>query len=779
MTAEGLSLQVLEGTGLRGQKAPAALASRPRTEGGTPHSSSSGQLSSVVPALQPLQLTHEPHIQPWHVSCAADIGNVQAVDSVADLLAAMQPAHNAHGSSADSAASEVTTALQTSNSHHGQAGVFGCATPATAASATADTAVGGAAADAFEHAGEYQDAAHVLPAVQSPPHADWTPDDASSPRQQADTAAEDGPKANDIMRDHTEQQLIHAPEAGSEQPQPSWAADATALQPSTLALEAEGADANASSEVPAAGQDQPPEQHQQRESCVGTITTGALDHDVQHENQLAGFPPTSGSFAGTDGHQSGTTPTAAASAPPLTAMTWAAGMLAPGAARMPGPADPAAADAEQLYGQTAARLAEPLNHGAAVAEIQQPGGPAHEQPAEAHNSPGPQPAGAPVPRAPQGPDSGAHSWRPQPAVQSSGPDAGTERQQEAKDAQHATAAGSIAMNSDPSSLSAPQQQLVLGASDEAAEQTAQPRSWLERSDQEHEHADQLQQRAGLTSDSRFEPQPAAVQLDAQRQSGSLSPVAQQQQVEGYSALQQSDADAQHTSQLPMHAQSLTSPHAEPPAVPVQPSDSAALAPHADWAVHDAASAGRASSAGSACSSDTGSSVGSSGSSRPDASDAEAAQVRTRQDGPWDLCVAVTVGMHLCLDTSICVPLQLPSLEWLLLDAASCSGATSAPPTSRDGEQAAAAAAPAVDPEPAAGDWPTAAQVPHGTTAAEAAEAPTEEAAEKSAADAELQDATAVTAQAAHAGIAGDGFATLLQNTSGRYADSPPVSTTHE
>ena len=236
MTAEGLSLQVLEGTGLRGQKAPAALASLPRTEGGTVHSSSSGQLSSVVPALQPLQLTHEPHIQPWHVSCAADIGNVQAVDSVADLLAAMQPAHNAQGSSADSAASEVTTALQTLNSHHGQAGVFGCATPATAASATAATAFGGAAADAFEHAGEHQDAAHVLPAVQSPPHADWTPDDASSPRQQAYTAAEDGPKANDIMRDHTEQQLILAPEAGSEQPQPSWAADTTALQPSTLAL---------------------------------------------------------------------------------------------------------------------------------------------------------------------------------------------------------------------------------------------------------------------------------------------------------------------------------------------------------------------------------------------------------------------------------------------------------------------------------------------------------------------------------------------------------------
>ena len=116
-----------------------------------------------------------------------------------------------------------------------------------------------------------------------------------------------------------------------------------------------------------------------------------------------------------------------------------------------------------------------------------------------------------------------------------------------------------------------------------------------------------------------------------------------------------------------------------------------------------------------------------------------------------------------------------------MDAASCSGATSAPTTSRDGEQSAAAAAPAADSEPAAAealDWAPAAQVSHGTTAAEAAEVPFEEAAEETAADAE-RDATAVTAKAAYDSVAGDGSATLLQDTSGRCADSPAVSITHE
>lgn len=630
VTAEGLSLQVLKDTGLRGQKAPAVLASLPRTtEGGNPHGSSGGQLSSVVPALQPVQLTHEPHIEPWHVSCAADIGNVQAVDPVADLSAAMQPAHSSQGSSADSAASEVTTALQTLSLHQGEDGVFGCATPATAASTAADTAIGGAAADASEHASEHQDAAHVSPAFQSPPDADWAPDDAASPMQQADTSAEDGPKADDIMQDHTEQQLTRASESGSEQTQRTWAAHTIEPQPPDLASQAEGTDGMASSEVPAAWQEQLLDQHQQREPPAGTKTAGSTDQDVQRDNQETGAPTMSSSLANTDGRQGGAGPTAAASAPCLTATPWAAGVSDLGAADLPGPADPAAAIAEQPSGQDAAAPAKALNEGAANAEIQRPDGSAPEQPVETHESPAPQQAGALVSRAPQATDTGAHSWRSQPDVQPSGPGARTEWQQAAGDAQHTTAIGGVAIESDASSLSAPRQQLEVGVSDAAAEQTAQRRSWLERSDQEHEHADQQQQRAGLTPDSRLEPQPAAVQLDAQRQSGPLSPVDQQQQVEHHSLPQQSDAGPQHTSQLPMHAQALASPHAEPPAAPVQPSDGAALAPasHTDWDALDAAPAGRrATSAGSVCSSASGGSVGS---SRPDASDAEAAQVSTR------------------------------------------------------------------------------------------------------------------------------------------------------
>lgn len=132
--------------------------------------------------------------------------------------------------------------------------------------------------------------------------------------------------------------------------------------------------------------------------------------------------------------------------------------------------------------------------------------------------------------------------------------------------------------------------------------------------------------------------------------------------------------------------------------------------------------------------------------------------------------------------TVCVPLQLPSLEWLLLDAASCSGAASGPATPQHAEQSAAAAAPAVDPGPAAdkaSDWPIAAQVPHGTTAAEAAEAPTEEAAEDSSADAKSQGATAFSATAADNSIAGASSATCLQSALSHCVDSPPVSITCE
>jgi hypothetical protein len=138
-----------------------------------------------------------------------------------------------------------------------------------------------------------------------------------------------------------------------------------------------------------------------------------------------------------------------------------------------------------------------------------------------------------------------------------------------------------------------------------------------------------------------------------------------------------------------------------------------------------------------------------------------------------MCVCVTVRMRL-LGQTVCVPLQLPSLEWLLLDAASCSGAASGPMTSRDGEQSAAAAAPTADLAPAA----TAAQVPQGPTAAKAAEVAIEEAAKGSPADAELQGTTAVSAKAADNSIAGASPATRLQSTSGRCADRPPVSITH-
>ena len=628
MTAEGLSLQVLRGTGVRGQKAPAALASLPRTEGGNP-GSSSGQLSSVVPALQPLQLTHEPHIEPWRVRCAANIGNVQAVDPVADLSAAKQPAHSAQGSSADSAAPEVTMALQTLSLHGGQDGGVGCATPPTAASAAADTAIVGATADAPEHASEQQDAAHVSPVVQRPPDADWAPDDEVKPMQQADTAAEDEAKADDIMQDPTEQQLTRAPASGSEQPRPSWAAHATESQPPDLASEPQGADSMASSEVPAAWQQQLPEQHQQQKSQAGWNLGGSNDQHAQHENQEIRASSTSGSLADADGHQGGAGPTAAASAPPHDAVLWAAGVSVPGAAMALDPADPTAAIAGQESGQDAAALAKTLGDGATDAERQQPDASAFEQPLQTHHSLAPWQADALASWAPQVTDTGAHSWQTEPAVQSSGPDAGTEWQQEAKDAHHTTAIGSIAIGPDAFSLLAPRQQLAVGASDDAAEQTAQRRSWLERSDQEHEHADQLQQGAGLTSDSGFEPQPAAVQLNAQRQPSPLAPFDLHQQVEDYTLPQQSDVGAQHTSQLPMHAQSLALPHAEPPAAPVQPSDGATPAPasHTDWAALDAASAGRATSAGSVCSSAAGSTVGSSsGSSRPDASDAEPAQV---------------------------------------------------------------------------------------------------------------------------------------------------------
>jgi hypothetical protein len=579
-----------------------------------------------MPALQPVQLTHEPHIEPWHVSRAADINNVQAVDPVASLLAAKQPPHSTQSSSADSAAPKVTTALQTISLHRGQDGIFGCATPATAASAADDTAIGCAAADAPEHASEHQDAAHVSPAFQSLHDADWAPDDAASPMQQADTAAEDGPEADDIMQDLTEQQLTRA-QSGSEQPQPSWAAHATELQPPDPASEPQGVDSMASSEVPAAWQQQLPEQHQQQKSQAGVNLGGSIDQHEQHENQEIRASTTSGSLVDADGRQGGAGPTAAASAPPLTVTPWAVGISDRGAADLPGPADPAAAIAEQTSGQHAAMPVKALNDGAANAESQRPDSSAYEQLFETLDSPAPEQAGTLVSRAPQASDTGAHSWQSEPAVQPGGPDAGTEWQQEAGDAQHTTAAGSVAIECDASSLSAPRHQLELGASDAAAEHTAQRRSWLERSDQEHEHADQLQQRAGLTSDSRFEPQPAAGQLDAQQQSGYVSPVEQQQQVEHYFLPQQPDAAAQHTSQLPMHAQSLASPHAELPAAAVQPSDGAAPAPasHTDWAAIDAASAGRATSAGSLCSSADSGSVAS---SRPDASDAEPAQVST-------------------------------------------------------------------------------------------------------------------------------------------------------
>ena len=541
MTAEGLSLQVLRGTGLRGQKAPAALASLPRTEGGSLHGSSSGQLSSVVPALQPLQLTHEPHIEPWHVSHAADIGNVHAADPVADLSAAMQPAHSDQRSSADSAASEVTMALQTASLHECQDGDVGCATSDTVASAAANAAIGSAAAIAPELTGLHHEPAGVLAAAQSPCDADWAPDDAASPMQQADAIPEDGPRADDIMQDPTEQQLTQAQESGSEHPQPSWAADASESQPQDVASEAEGADATASSEVPAAWQQQLPEQHQQWESHAGVNFGGPTDQHVQHENQEIRPSTTSGSLADADGRQGGAGPTATASAPPHNAMPWAAGVKDPGDARLPDPADPAAASALRESGQDAAALAKALGDGAADAGSQQPTYSAFEQPFQTHHSLAPWQADAMAPWAPQATDTGAHSWRSQPAVQSSGPDAGTMWQQEAKDAQHATPAGSSAMESDPSSLSAPRQQLELGAPDDAAAQTVQRRSWLERSDQEHEHADHLQQRAGLTSDSRFEPQPAAVQLAAQQQPSSLSPVDQQKQVEDYSLPQRSTA----------------------------------------------------------------------------------------------------------------------------------------------------------------------------------------------------------------------------------------------
>jgi hypothetical protein len=626
MTAGGLLLQVLKETGLRGQKAPAALASPPRTEGGNPHGSSSGQHSSVVPALQPLQLILEPHIEPWHVSRTADIGNVQAVDPATDLLAATHPAHSAQGSSADSATSEVTTALQTASSHQGQGGAMGCATPATPASATAGTAIGGAAADAPEHASEQQDAAHVSPAVQSPPNADWAPGDAVKSMQQEDAAAEDGLKAGDIMQDHTEQQLTRAPESGSKQPQPSWAAHATDSQPPNLASEAEGADGMASGEMPAAWQEQLLDQHQQRESWADTITGGASDQDVQHENQETGAPTSRGSFADAHGRRGGSAPTAAASAPPHNAMPWAEGMN-PGAAKLPDTTDPTAAIAHQESGQAAAALAKALGDGATDAERPQPDNSAFEQQLQTHHSLASWQADALAPWAPQVTDTGAHSWQLQPVLQSSGPDAGAEWQQEAKDVQHATAAGSAAMESDSSSLPAPRQQLEVGAAGAAAEQRAQRRSLLDHFHQEEQHADQLQQRAGLTSDSRFEPQPAAGQLDAQRQPSPLAPFDQHQQVEDYSLPQRSDAEPQHTSQLPMHAQALASPHAEPPAAAVQPSDGAAPAPalHTDWAALDAASAGRATSPGSLCSSADSGSVAS---SRPDASDAEPAQVST-------------------------------------------------------------------------------------------------------------------------------------------------------
>jgi hypothetical protein len=119
-------------------------------------------------------------------------------------------------------------------------------------------------------------------------------------------------------------------------------------------------------------------------------------------------------------------------------------------------------------------------------------------------------------------------------------------------------------------------------------------------------------------------------------------------------------------------------------------------------------------------------------------------------------------------------LQLPTLEWLLLDAASCSGATSAPETSQSADRLAAAGA------PAAGLQPAAAEVPDQTISAQGADAPDRPSAENSAAAGnDLQDAAAEAAtavKAADAGIAEESSTTLARDASVHTVSSPLVST---
>ena len=122
-------------------------------------------------------------------------------------------------------------------------------------------------------------------------------------------------------------------------------------------------------------------------------------------------------------------------------------------------------------------------------------------------------------------------------------------------------------------------------------------------------------------------------------------------------------------------------------------------------------------------------------------------------------------------------LQLPSLEWLLLDAASCSGATRTPETFQSTDPSAAEGAPAAEPHSAA------AEPQDDISAAEAADAESEPWSETPAAGFdEQQTATAAAAAAAaaaakaeHDDITSGSSAPPVQDAPGQSADSDTVS----